>query len=328
VSLIEVNNVSKQYRQKVRKSGVAGALYSLIKSEYETKNAVNNISFHIEQGEKVGYIGMNGAGKSTTIKMLVGILNPSSGEIIVNGMEPYKSRKKNAKNIGVVFGQRTQLWWDLPVSETLVLLKKIYNIEEAQFQKNMKIFEEVFGISQFINTPVRQLSLGQRIRSDICAAFLHNPSIIYLDEPTIGLDVLAKRQIQNFINEISENYGTTVMLTTHDMLDIERTCNRVIILDKGEIINDCSLEYLKENYSGASGMTVQVDQLLTGKEEINSNIVSKYSIEANKIEIQYKKGVSPMDVLNELATQFTIVDFTLKEDSLEELICQMYSRKG
>ena len=247
MAIIEVKELSKVFKIKKREPGFVGALKGLFSNVYEEKKAVDNISFNIDEGEIVGYIGPNGAGKSTTIKILVGILTPTFGQVEVKGIIPYNNRQENARNIGVVFGQRTQLWWDIPVSETLDLLRHMYKVPLDVYKKNLELFTDILGIDKFIHTPVRQLSLGQRMRADICAALLHNPPIVYLDEPTIGLDVVVKENIRTFIKEINRQRKTTVLLTTHDVSDIEKLCSRVMVIDKGQIMYDGSLELLKEN---------------------------------------------------------------------------------
>jgi len=220
----------------------------LFKREYTTLNAVDNVSFAIEQGEIIGYIGSNGAGKSTTIKMMTGILTPTDGTILVDGRVPYENRIENAKNIGVVFGQKTQLWWDLPLGETYGILKEIYQVPDEMYLKQMEYFNEVLGLNEFMDKQVRTLSLGQRMRADLAASMLHNPKIIYLDEPTIGLDVVVKEKIRKAIKELNKTYGTTIILTTHDMSDIEELSTRILIIDKGRIIYDGNIEKIREEF--------------------------------------------------------------------------------
>jgi ABC-2 type transport system ATP-binding protein len=224
MTIIEVNNVVKEYRTPKRQPGLFGAVRTLFTRQYDTKQAVAGISFTAAKGELLGYIGPNGAGKSTTIKLLTGILVPTSGEVKVAGLVPWQARQQNALNIGVVFGQRSQLWWDLPLIESFKLMGKMYRVERERYTRNLARFREILGLDEFMHTPVRQLSLGQRMRGDLAAAMLYNPGILYLDEPTIGLDVLAKERIRVFIEEINREEGTTVILTTHDLDDLERLC--------------------------------------------------------------------------------------------------------
>lgn len=247
--MIEVNHISKEFVSPKKYPGLKGAIKGLFSREKVIKKAVDDISFQIEDGESVGYIGSNGAGKSTTIKMMTGILTPTKGNCIINGVDPNKKRKENAQNIGVVFGQRTQLWWDLPLSESFTILKEIYNVSDEEYEKQMKFLNEVLELSEFFDRPVRNLSLGQRMRADLGAALLHNPKVLYLDEPTIGLDVLVKDNIRKAIKEINEKYHTTVILTTHDIGDIEELCTRIIIIDEGKKIYDGGIEELKACYN-------------------------------------------------------------------------------
>ncbi|MCF0149468.1 MAG: ATP-binding cassette domain-containing protein, partial [Clostridium sp.] len=259
--MIKVENLSKEFKINKKYPGFKGAIKSFFSREYIVKKAVDNISFEIADGEIVGYIGANGAGKSTTIKMMTGILTPSSGVISIDGIIPYENRQENAKDIGVVFGQRTQLWWDLPLSETFSLLKDIYVVNDKDFKERMEFLDEVLELNEFMLNPVRTLSLGQRMRADLAAALLHNPKIIYLDEPTIGLDVVVKEKVREAIKEINKKYGTTVILTTHDLKDIEELCNRIIIIDNGIKIYDGSLKDIKDNYGYITTMEVQVKNL-------------------------------------------------------------------
>lgn len=246
--MIEVKNICKDFVSPKKYPGLKGAIKGLFSNEKVVKRAVSDISFTIKDGEIVGYIGSNGAGKSTTIKMMTGILKPTSGECLINGVDPSRKRKENAQNIGVVFGQRTQLWWDLPLSESFTILKEIYNVSDADYEERMKFLNNVLELQEFFDRPVRTLSLGQRMRADLGAALLHNPKVLYLDEPTIGLDLVVKDNIRQAIKEINEKYQTTVILTTHDIGDIEELCSRIIMIDEGKKIYDGSLEKLKDTY--------------------------------------------------------------------------------
>ena len=259
MSYIEVKNVTKEFKITKREKGFAGAVKSLIHREYTVKKAVDDISFNVEQGELVGYIGPNGAGKSTTIKMMAGILTPSAGKITVGGIVPYENRSENNMRMGVVFGQRSQLYWDLPMGETFELYRKMYRIDDVTFKRNVDFFVEMLEMAPFLNTPVRQLSLGQKMRGNIATALLHDPPIVYLDEPTIGLDVLAKSRIRSFIKEVNREKNTTLILTTHDMDDIEAICNRLIMIDNGRKLYDGSLAGFKEAYTGGSVLSVEFE---------------------------------------------------------------------
>ena len=256
--MIKVENITKEFKSNKKYPGFRGAIKSFFSTEYIIKRAVDDISFSIEDGEIVGYIGANGAGKSTTIKMMTGILTPTSGKITVDGLVPYEKRKENAKRIGVVFGQKTQLWWDLPLSETFTLLKEIYEVSDKDFNERMAFLNSTLSLEDFMLTPVRSLSLGQRMRADIAAALIHNPKVVYLDEPTIGLDVMVKEKVRNAIREINKKYGTTIILTTHDLNDIEELCSRIIIIDDGKKIYDGSLEEIKSRYGARTSIELQV----------------------------------------------------------------------
>lgn len=245
---IEVKDLRKEFKVSSSGKGFLGKLQALFHRRHKVITAVNDIDFKISRGEFVGYVGENGAGKSTTIKMLTGILVPTSGTAEVNRIVPYKDRKKNAAKIGVVFGQRTQLWWDLPVRESFDLLRVIFRVSRSDFDRQMAKLEKALGLRPLLEMPVRKLSLGQRMRCDIAASLIHNPPVLFLDEPTIGLDVLAKQSVRNFLSEINRTEGTTIILTTHDMNDIEQLCKRLIILEEGKIIFDGETEFLKQKF--------------------------------------------------------------------------------
>ncbi|GGD87825.1 ABC transporter ATP-binding protein [Paenibacillus nasutitermitis] len=246
---IDVKDLRKQFSVQKNREGLGGALKDLFKREYNEITAVKDISFSIPQGEICGYIGENGAGKSTTIKMLTGILVPTSGHIQVNGFVPFKEREKFVNGIGVVFGQRSQLWWDIGVIESFQLLRKVYRVPEAEFKQRLNELVERLQLGELLNRPVRKLSLGQRMRCELVASLLHNPSILFLDEPTIGLDIVVKTEIRDFLKKINREQGTTILLTTHDLQDIEALCTRVIMLDDGRIIYDGGLDELKSRWS-------------------------------------------------------------------------------
>ncbi len=244
--MIELKNISKTYRVVKREAGLKNATKSFFKREYEEIHALNDISFKINEGEMVGYIGPNGAGKSTTIKIMCGILTPDSGECIINGMVPYKDREEYVKNIGVVFGNRSSLWWDVPVDDSFELNKAIYNIPDEVYIKQKKMLIEMLNIEEIIKKPTRTLSLGQRMRCEIAIAFLHNPKIVYLDEPTIGLDSVSKIAVRKFIKEINQKNGTTIILTTHDTGDIKALANRILLIGKGKLLMDGKMEDLNK----------------------------------------------------------------------------------
>jgi ABC-2 type transport system ATP-binding protein len=326
LSIISVKDLTKEFKRRKRKSGFGGSIRDLFSNEYENKIAVNDISFEIEKGEIIGYIGPNGAGKSTTIKMMVGILVPTKGEIHINGLEPYQNRIKLAQNMGVVFGQRTQLWWDIPVSESLKLSQYMYKIPQNTFDTNMELFKDILGIAEFIHIPVRQLSLGQRMRADLCMALLHNPEILYLDEPTIGLDVYVKEKIREFIREINKLRQTTVILTTHDMSDIERLCSRVMVIDSGFIQYDGSMQSLKDKYGNEEKITIELSEVDVDLKELISPGVSDVKNDKDKFVVKYDKSIiNSTQVLKSIMEKYNIKDFKLEETSIEDIVKRMYS---
>lgn len=313
-----------------KEGGFKGAVKSLFSNEYEIKKAVSNISFEIDEGEVVGYIGANGAGKSTTIKMMTGILTPSSGDIRVNGIIPYKDRERNAKDIGVVFGQRTQLWWDLALSETFTILKDIYTIPDDLYNRNMEFLNEVLDLEEFISRPVRTLSLGQRMRADLAASLIHSPKILYLDEPTIGLDVVVKEKVRTAIKQINKEFGTTIILTTHDLNDIEELCKRIIIIDKGTKIYDGSLEDIKNKFGYMTTLEIKVKNKIEGKlnafEAFNLDEEDfNYVVEDTNITINFNKNkLTSSDILYNIMKNLHVLDFTLNESSIEDIIKKIY----
>ncbi|MEQ2528737.1 ATP-binding cassette domain-containing protein [Bacillaceae bacterium CLA-AA-H227] len=322
MSIIEVNGLHKEFLIAKRETGVMGAVKSLFKREFTKKEAVKDISFSIEKGEMVGYIGPNGAGKSTTIKMLTGILVPSDGDVRVNGIVPYENRQENAKNIGVVFGQRTQLWWDLPTIESFELLKAIYRVPDKRYKENMDIFQEILGLNEFINTPVRQLSLGQRMRADIAASLLHDPPILFLDEPTIGLDVVAKEKMRTFIQEINREKQVTVILTTHDMEDIEKLCQRMVLIDHGQKVYDGEILAVKERFGKTRTLVVDLEE--TSKQlYVQGGAIVKE--EGNQHWIQFNRDeISASDLITQISQTHNIKDLTVEEPDIESIISRIY----
>ena len=327
--MIRVENLSKEFKINKKYPGFKGAIKSFFSTEYITKKAVDDISFEINDGEIVGYIGANGAGKSTTIKMMTGILTPTNGIVTVNGIVPYENREKNAKNIGVVFGQKTQLWWDLPISETFSLLKDIYDITDNDFEDRMRFFKEILGLDEFFLNPVRTLSLGQSMRADLAAALIHNPKVIYLDEPTIGLDVVVKESVRKAIKEINAKYGTTIILTTHDLNDIEELCSRIIIIDKGKKIYDGEIEGVKEKYGYLTTVEIQVkeDNLESFNEftDIKEDDEFNLTYKDNKLLVTFNKNkISSADIIGRTMKKLNVVDFSIKETSIEDIVKKMY----
>lgn len=295
----------------------------MLHRQYEIREAVDDVSFQIKEGELVGFIGPNGAGKSTTIKMMSGILVPSSGTVKVLDKIPYENRKLIAGKIGVVFGQRSQLWWDLPVVDTFLLLKKLYKIDEEIYQYNLKLYGELLGMKDFINQPVRQLSLGQRMRADLCAALLHNPRILFLDEPTIGLDVVVKKQIREMIKKINETQRVTVILTTHDMKDVEEICDRIILINNGKIVLDEPVTDVKHKFRGTSEISVLTEVPVEGLdiEEVEETI-----IDGCNICIKYDADrISSADILSAIIQRYKIINIQIKEPEIEDIVRNIYS---
>lgn len=328
-SFIEVKNVSKSFKVSKRPKGIPGNIANLFVPKYEEKKAVKDISFSIEQGEMVGFVGPNGAGKSTTIKMLSGILYPDNGEILVNGYIPYKQRKDYVGSIGVVFGQKSQLQWDLPVIDSFELLKAIYRIPQPMYKKNLDRFIEMLDMSEFIDRPVRQLSLGQRMRADIVAALLHSPKIVFFDEPTIGVDVVGKEKIRSFIKELNIQDKVTMIFTTHDMQDIEKTCNRLIIIDKGSKVYDGSIQGIKEQYGTTRKLQVEFNEsydiLLPATSMKNIQIKNMEDSEGRKKQFIFDNtNVQIDELMNHLLQNYSIKDINISEPEIEEIIGKIY----
>lgn len=321
MAFIEVNDLVKKYKIFRNKPGMFGAVKSLFHREYITKLAVNKISFSINRGDIVGYIGPNGAGKSTTIKMLAGILVPTSGSVTVDGIIPYKSRKENAKRIGVVFGQRSQLYWDLPISDTFDLYKRMYEISNEVYTKNLKYFTEAFDMGEFINQPVRQLSLGQKMKANIAIAMLHNPDVLYLDEPTIGLDVVSKRSLRESIKEMNADKNTTIMLTTHDMDDIEAVCNRLILINNGEKLFDGLLPEFKAKYENGFIIKMIFDSTPVWQKDDEFILQSE---EESIWMVRIKNGISAREALLTLVERYNPKNIFVEEQKIEDIIEMLF----
>ena len=322
LALIEVRDLSKEFRQHRRYPGALGAIRTLFTREYTTRRAVGNVSFDIEQGEAVGYVGPNGAGKSTTIKMLTGILVPGSGSIRVNGLVPHKARRENAKHIGVVFGQRSQLWWDLPVVDSFDLHKHIYHIPLAQYNKNLSFFTQLLSMEDFLQVPVRQLSLGQRMRAEIALALLHDPDILFLDEPTIGLDITAKDSIRKFLHTVNRERQVTIILTTHDLSDIEEICSRLMIINQGGLMYDGTIDALKAQLGTQRKIMVEFAH---DPGVIDLSGATLIRDDGQRKQFQFDKTVSSaFDLLGALAEKYPIVDVSLENTSIEEIIRTLY----
>lgn len=320
--MIEAVHLQKSFKISKTKKGPFSSVRTLFSREYREVKAVDNISFAIKEGEFVGYIGPNGAGKSTTIKMLAGILHPSGGQVSVAGCSPQEQRKEVAKRIGVVFGQRTQLWWDLPVRDSFEILKAMYKLDVHQYREAMERYDELLELHEFIDMPVRKLSLGQRMRADLGAALLHNPQILFLDEPTIGLDVVAKGKIRQFLKEVNRTERKTILLTTHDMDDIEQLCERIIVINHGKKIMDGKLCDLREQIGLPSVIKVEYRHApQIGPLED----VEKIEQEGNDVYIHFDKNkTSSPKLLAEIGKWGEPLDIQMKEPEIEEIIKRIY----
>lgn len=323
---IKVKDLRKEFSVEKSGKGFIGAVKALFHRRHRIITAVDGINFQINRGEFVGYVGENGAGKSTTVKMLTGILVPSSGTAEVNGIVPYEKRQKNAAKIGVVFGQRTQLWWDLPVSESFEMLRVIFRVPKPNFDHQMERLENALDLEPLLNMPVRKLSLGQRMRCDLAASLIHNPPVLFLDEPTIGLDVLAKESIRNFLAEINREDGTAIILTTHDMNDIEQLCKRLIILDEGRIIFDGETEALKQQFVHEKVIEVELHEGGCALKEIPGVIVISEHGCKKWLKID-SDNYSTGEVISLLANNYKIKDISVKEPSVENIIRNIYDNR-
>ncbi len=320
--IIQTRDLRKVFRTVRRATGSLGALRTLFSRGYEERVAVAGVTMALEPGELVGYIGPNGAGKSTTIKMLTGILVPTSGQVDVAGFVPWKQRKENARNIGVVFGQRSQLYWDLPLVESFELLRAIYAIPRDQYRRNLDEFVNILEMDEFMQTPVRQLSLGQRMRGDFAAAMLHGPKIVYLDEPTIGLDVVAKEAIRQFIARVNAERGTTILLTTHDLADVERLCRRIVLIDRGEIIYDGDVERIKNEYGRFRTLVVRLGVRVERPQLEGAELVG---VEDCTARFRFDRNLQRADLLVRQASErYSVEDVSLEEPDLESIIRRIY----
>ncbi len=324
-AIITANGVGKTFRQLKRRPGFSGAVKNLFSRDYTETRAVDGISFSIEPGEASGYLGPNGAGKSTMIKMMTGILTPSAGQLSVLGREPHANRMRNAAEIGVVFGQRSQLWWDLPVHDSFALNRHIYDIPEPRFADNLAFLTKMLDMAGFIDRPVRQLSLGQRMRAEIALSLLHDPKILFLDEPTIGLDVVAKDVVRKFLTEVNRQRGTTIILTTHDLVDIEEICPRLIMVDDGKLLFDGELKHLRKTLGSRRRLTLE---FATDPGPLSLTTATLASDEgAAKHYLLEDETISLIDVLNEVGRGHGLKDVKLEEPDIEEVIRTFYQNK-
>jgi ABC-2 type transport system ATP-binding protein len=327
VALLEAENLTKTFRRPEKESGLKGSLQHLIQRRYTTMTAVDRVSLSIEAGEAVAYVGPNGAGKSTTIKLLTGIVQPTSGEVRVCGIVPHRNRVANSRQIGVLFGQRTQLWWDLPVRESLALLRDIYELTPDQYKQRLRRFDEVLGLDELLPVLARKLSLGQRMRADLACALLHNPKIVYLDEPTIGLDIAVKDRVREFLRQLKAE-GTTIMLTTHDLGDIEDTCERIVIIDGGRVIYDGSLSQVKDEYARERRVHLQLAEDLAL--EVLAQRFPQATVTAGGSQREFSLAFDKSDltagaILAGVATLAEILEIRIDEPAIEDVVRKVYA---
>ncbi|HBZ80450.1 MULTISPECIES: ABC transporter ATP-binding protein [Brevibacillus] len=321
--MIEAVHIGKSFYLSPEKKGRFASVRTLFSREQREVKAVDDISFSVGEGEFVGYIGPNGAGKSTTIKMLSGILHPSRGEIRIGGYSPQKDRIQVASRIGVVFGQRTQLWWDLPVKDSFEILQAMYKIDSRTYRHSMELYQELLDMREFLDTPVRKLSLGQRMRADLAAALLHDPPVLFLDEPTIGLDVVAKTRIRAFLKEVNETQKKTILLTTHDMDDIEQLCKRIIVINHGKKMMDTTLDDMRRQIGLPSLIQVEYRQPPNLGAELAG--IERLELSGNVLSVHFDKGkISSPRILAEVAGWGEPLDIQMKEPGIEEIIRLMY----
>ncbi len=325
--LISVKQLSKQFTVAQRGEGLKGAIGYLFSRKYRRVKAVSDVSFDIASGEMIGYIGRNGAGKSTTIKMLTGILVPSGGSIEVDGIVPYKNRAENGQKIGVVFGQRTQLRWDIPVIETFRLLREVYQIPRDIYTKNIGLFSEILELDGLLSVPVRKLSLGQRMKCDLAASLLHDPKIVYLDEPTIGLDIVVKEKVREFIKTINRERGTTVILTTHDLSDIEDICQRTIIIDNGQVVYDGGLDDIKARFGRYKILTFDIKERLSENRAPSALLpgMELQETATHRLKVRVDRSVmSVVDATRYIMESHDVLDISIEEPGIEAVVKKLY----
>ncbi|WP_277678924.1 ABC transporter ATP-binding protein [Gracilibacillus dipsosauri] len=326
MNIIEAQNLTKEYKRFKRFPGFWGAMRTLMTQQYSKVPAVNDLSFKINAGETVGYLGPNGAGKSTMIKMLTGILVPTAGQLFVRGKIPHQSRMENARKMGVVFGQRSQLWWELPMIDSFEVHRHVYKIDEKTYKKNLDFCTELLDLGSFLNSPVRQLSLGQRMRAEIAISLLHDPEILFLDEPTIGLDVLAKDNIRQFLRKVNQEKNVTILLTTHDLQDIEEVCSRMLIVNKGNLVYDGTTMKLRENLGNLRKIRVEL------KENLDKLVINDLTFQNGDGNIKYliyeRELTNILEVIDYLSQKYTVIDLSIEAASIEDVIRRLYHQLG
>lgn len=338
--MIVAENLVKEFRVAERRPGLLGSLSTLFSREYRLVRAVSGVSFEIPAGVKAAYIGANGAGKSTTVKMLTGIMSPTSGRALVAGLEPYRERRRNAANIGVVFGQRSQLWWDLPVPDSFRILRRIHDIPDAVYRRNMALFRDLLDLDALGNTPVRQLSLGQRMRAEVAAGLVHDPKVVFLDEPTVGLDLVLKEAVRRLVNHVNAELGTTVLLTSHDMGDITAICDRVLVVNHGEVVHRGSMHELLRTADTRAVVFEQQGEQQRDQEgerqgecdhateliEKGLDGASAHRLDGGRIKVEYPVARwTPRQVMGFLLDHFEVTDCVAPEPDLEMVLRRIYA---
>ncbi|WP_329335274.1 ATP-binding cassette domain-containing protein [Streptomyces sp. NBC_00663] len=329
--MIVAENLVKEFKVAERKPGLVGSLSTLFSREHRLVRAVSGVSFEVPAGTKAAYIGANGAGKSTTVKMLTGIMTPTSGRALVAGLEPYRERRRNAAHIGVVFGQRSQLWWDLPVPDSFRILRRIHEIPDAVYRRNMALFQELLDLDALGNTPVRQLSLGQRMRAEVAACLVHDPKVVFLDEPTVGLDLVLKEAVRRLVNHVNAELGTTVLLTSHDMGDISAICDQVLVVNHGEVVHRGTMHELLrtadtravlfEHQGGSERATELIEKGLAG--------ATAQEVDGGRIKVEYPVACwTARQVMGFLLDHFDVTDCVAPEPDLEMVLRRIYAGQG
>ncbi len=320
-AVIHAQGLGKTFKVFDRRPGFWGSLRDIFQRQYRELKAVHDVDLTIGRGECVGYIGPNGAGKSTTIKMLTGILTPSHGTVMVNGFNPHRQRNQYVRTVGAVFGQRTQLWWDLAVGESFELLRHLYDVSKADFDTRLKRFDQVLELSEFLRTPVRKLSLGQRMKADIAASLLHAPPVVFLDEPTVGVDVVTKARLRDFLRELNRDEGTTIMLTTHDMQDIEALCSRVVVIDHGQIMHDGDIAGLKERYGARRRLTLTLSETVDpATRDLPREGISWDASQPLRLIATLEESADTPQNLQRILAALPVVDLTVQEPSIEQVV--------
>jgi ABC-2 type transport system ATP-binding protein len=323
--MITVHDLCREFRTVRRQPGLLGAVRTLFTRQYNVTRAVDHVTFSIARGELVGYIGPNGAGKSTTIKMLTGVLVPSSGRVETAGLVPHRHRQALANRIGTVFGQRSQLWWDLPLGESFRILKEIYRVPDETYQRNMHTFHELVGMDELLGTPVRQLSLGQRMRGEMAAALVHDPEILFLDEPLLGLDVVARERMRQFIAQVNRERGGTVLLASNDMADVERLCERLLIIDRGLLLYDGTVEEIKRRHAPYRTLVVHFGEDYSEVQVDPAELVQR---DTRCAWLRFDRTVNPQRLITDLSQRYLITDLSIEEPTLEEVIRSLYESTG